>query len=156
MGYIDRTMLPDEKILYRTKKHYIVFLQPALWACGALFFLLNASPYVVKAGWVFAAIAFFSWLNAYVNYAVSEYAITNKRLIMCEGFFIKHTNDTRLATISNLNVDQTLFGQILNYGVLIIKTYGGDDDPFMDIPKPFEFKNCLQMQLDQVTERPKG
>jgi uncharacterized membrane protein YdbT with pleckstrin-like domain len=152
MSYIDQTILPDETILYRTKKHYIVFLQPALWSIGALILFFNASPYVMYSGTVFALIAAFFWIITFLNFSVSEFAITNKRIIMREGFFVKHTNETRLSTIANVGVDQSIFGQILGYGIVTIKTYGGDDDPFSDIPNPFVFKKQLQTQLDQITK----
>ena len=154
MNYIDQNVLPDEKILYRTKKHIIVFLTPLLWTLAALFLSLNGSPYVFKAGLVFGGIALYSWAMTYLNYSVSEFAVTDKRIMMREGFFLKHTNETRISTISNVGVDQNIFGQMLNFGVIIIKTYGGDDDPFMDIDKPFEFKKFLQMQLEKVSSKP--
>ena len=150
MNYIDQNILPDEQILYRTKKHYIVFLQPVLWTCGALIFLLSGNPYIIKSGMVFGVIALCSWIFAYLNYSVSEFAVTNKRIIMCEGFFFKHTNETRINTIANLNIDQNLLAQILDYGTIIVKTYGGNDDPFMDIPKPMAFKRQLELQLDKI------
>ncbi len=152
MSYIDQSILPDEQILYRTKKHYIMFLPSALWTIGAIFLLLNSNPMVVKVSGLFAVIAAFYWIGAYLTYTVSEFAVTNKRILMREGFFLKHTNDTRLATISNVFVTQNPLGQILNYGVVVIKTYGGDEDPFRDIPLPFEFKKCLQIQLDKLVK----
>lgn len=151
MSYIDNNTLPGEQILYRTKKHYIVFLQPLLWTLGAVILSLNGNPYVFKTGLVFTGIALFFWIVTFLNYSVSEFAVTNKRVMMREGFFIKHTNETRINTISNIGVDQNIFGQLLNYGVIIIKTYGGDDDPFMDIDNPFEFKKFLQAQLDKAS-----
>jgi uncharacterized membrane protein YdbT with pleckstrin-like domain len=153
MSYIDDNILPDEKLLYRTRKHYVIFLQPALWTVAAVFFFVNSNDYIVKAGLVFAAIACVFWLTALLNYGFSEFAITDKRILMREGFFLKHINDTRMTTIANIEVNQNPLGQILNYGVLIIKTYGGSDDPFMDIPKPFEFKKVLQLQLDKLAPR---
>lgn len=154
MSYLDHNILPGEQILYRTRKHFIIFLQPVLWTCAAVFLMCVDNPLVVKAGMVFGVIALFSWLAQFLTYSVSEYAVTTKRILMREGFFVKHTNETRIATISNVNIDQNVFGQLFNFGVIIIKTYGGDDDPFTDIPKPFIFKKVLEMQLDQVSQRP--
>ncbi len=152
MSYIDHNVLPDEQLLYRTKKHYIIFLNPFVWSCAATVLLTNSNEYVVKAGMVFGAIALFFWLGKLLDYFASEYAVTNKRILMREGFFVKHINETRIATISNVNIEQNLFGQLFGFGIIILKTYGGNDDPFTDIPKPFLFKRVLEMQLDRVTK----
>jgi uncharacterized membrane protein YdbT with pleckstrin-like domain len=154
MTYFEKSILPDEQILYRTKKHYIIFLNPFLWTCAAIFLFTLPNPFMLKISMVFGAIALFFWLVKLLDYSVSEYAVTTKRILMREGFFIRHINETRIATISNVNIDQNIFGQILNFGVIIIKTYGGDDDPFLDIPKPFLFKKVLETQLDKITSRP--
>ncbi len=150
MSYLDHNILPDEQILYRTKKHYIIFLSPVVWTCAAIFLLSVDNTYVNKAAYLFGLIALLAWLNQLLIYSVSEYAVTTKRIIMREGFFVRHVNETRIATISNVNIDQNVFGQILNFGAIIIKTYGGDDDPFTDIPRPFVFKRILEMQLDKI------
>jgi uncharacterized membrane protein YdbT with pleckstrin-like domain len=150
MSYLDHNILPDEEILYRTRKHYILFLTPFLWTCATLFLFSQHNIYIDKAAYVFGIIAILAWLYQLLLYSVSEYAVTTKRILMREGFFVRHINETRIATISNVNIDQNIFGQILNYGTIIIKTYGGDDDPFMDIPKPFIFKRVLEIQLDKV------
>ncbi len=147
MSYIDQSIMPNETLLYRTKKHYIMFLPSAVWTAGAIFFLFNPNDYVKYAGLVFGALALFFWLGAFLDYSVSEFGITDKRVLMREGFFVKHVNETLLSTLANVSVNQNPLGQILNYGVVIIKTYGGDDDPFMDIPNPNEFKKQLQIQL---------
>lgn len=153
MGYLQQSMLPDEQLLYHTKKHFIFFFQPFLWTCATLFLLSVDNPYVNKAAFVFGAISAFYWISKLLDYYVSEFYITNKRILMREGFFIRHINETRLATISNVNIDQNILGQILNYGTVIIKTFGGDDDPFMEIPKPFVFRKVLQMQLDKIVNK---
>lgn len=150
MNYIDQTLLPDEKVLYRTKKHYIIFLQPLLWTLGACIFLFNSNPIVIKTGLVFLLIAACSWINMWLNYIVSEFAVTNQRIIMREGFFLKHTNETLISTLANLNVTQNILGQLLGYGVVTLKTFGGNDDPFTDIPQPFEFKKRLQEQQSKT------
>ena len=150
MNYINKTMLPGEQVVYYTRKHYIIFLQPTLWTVGMLYllYLSQTNAFLYYPTLVFGIIAFFSWMNGLLNYFFSEFTITNKRVIMREGFFVRHLTETRIATISNVNINQNPFGLMLNYGVVILKTYSGDDDPFTDIPKPFAFKRQLQIQLD--------
>lgn len=151
MGYIDRNLLADETILYRTKKHLIIFLTPLIITGICVFFFYNSNPYVVKIAVIPAIAAAISWANQLLEYFTSEFAVTNKRILMKEGFFFRHSNDTRLPTIATVSVNQSLLGQILNYGTVVINTYGGGTDPFTEIDAPFGFQKTLQEQIDKLT-----
>lgn len=153
MAYIDQNLLPDEKILYRTKKHFIIFLIPVIWTLGAVFFYFNSNPMVVKISLIFVIAALFTWLNAFLIYYTSDFAVTNKRISMKEGFFFRHANDTRLTTIANVTVNQSLLGQILNYGTVVINTFGGTADPFSEINSPVAFQKLLQEQIDLLARK---
>lgn len=153
MSYIDSSLLPDEQIVFRTKKHWIIFFIPAVLAAMTVFFLTNSNPFVAKM-WVVPAVGMvITLINQLLMYATSEFAITSKRIIMREGFFFRHTNETRLATIANVSVNQSLLGQVLDYGTVIIHAFGGDSDPFMQIAGPNAFQKALQAQLDKVSTR---
>lgn len=152
MASIYKQLLPDEKIVFRTKKHIMLFLVPALMTLFALGFLLSSNRYVQIAASIPAIAALFSWLNQYLIYVTSDFVITTKRVIMKEGFFYKHTNNTRLSTIANVSMDQSLLGQFLNYGTIILHAFGGDSDPFTQIAAPNDFQKALQMQLDRLVK----
>lgn len=147
---ISQNLLVDETILYKTKKHYIIFFTPGLWTLVAFIFLMIGHPLVNKVAFIPGLIALASWLNEFLNYYTSEFVITNKRILMREGFFFKHTNEMRLATIANATVNQSLLGQLLNYGTIILYPFGGNADPFMQIAFPNEFQKQLQLQLDKI------
>ncbi|HVY53012.1 MAG TPA: hypothetical protein VHA13_00645, partial [Gammaproteobacteria bacterium] len=94
-------LLPDETIQYETKKHFIIFLMPIIWSLVTLYFLLQNRPLlpgihlpipnnIAFIAWVPAIIAIFSWINQWVNYLSSNFIVTNKRIIMREGFFYRH------------------------------------------------------------------
>jgi uncharacterized membrane protein YdbT with pleckstrin-like domain len=150
MAYIDKNLLVDEKILFRTKKSLIIFLSPVCWTIAAIICFFNSNPYVIKIAFVPGIAALFFWLNQFIQYYFSDFAITNKRILMREGFFYRHTNDTRLTTIASVTVNQSLLGQVLNYGTVFINTFGGEADPFSQIDNPFVFQKTLQGQIEQL------
>jgi uncharacterized membrane protein YdbT with pleckstrin-like domain len=150
MSLFDKNLLPDEKIVYRTKKHYIIFFAPVIWSIATLCFLAYDDPLVKKLAFVPGLMALVTGINQYLIYTFSEFAITNKRIMMREGFFFRHTNETRIATIANVSVTQSLLGQFLDYGSLVVYIFGGDNDPFTDIASPNELQKQIQMQLDKV------
>ena len=151
MSFLDQNLLPGEEIIYRTKKHYIIFFTPALLIIVACVFLFNSNHYVVKLAIFPAAAAVIAFLNQLLLYVTSEFAVTNKRVRMREGFFVRHTKETRLATIADVQVDQNVLGQLLNYGSVSLQAFGGSEDPFTLLDKPNEFQKQLQLQLDKIT-----
>ena len=153
MSYIENNLLPDERILYRTKKHFIIFLTPVVWTLITAFFLFNPYPVLVKVAFLMGIVSSLSWANQALNYATSDFVLTNKRIMMKEGFSFRHTNEARLVTLANVTINQSLFGQLLNYGTVIINTFGGENDPFAQIASPLAFRKQILMQLDKVTSK---
>ncbi|MCD6039024.1 MAG: hypothetical protein K0S27_424 [Gammaproteobacteria bacterium] len=153
-NFINKNLIADEKVLYRTKKHIIIFMIPLFLTLITLFFFLNANPYLVKASYIGGIITALSWLNQFLLYVVSEFAITDKRIMMREGFFYRHTNETRLSAIANVGVNQSLLAQLLNYGTVFINTFGGETDKFTELTTPLIFQKKLQELLYSAATPP--
>jgi uncharacterized membrane protein YdbT with pleckstrin-like domain len=143
-------LLPEEKILFQTKKHFIIFLPSILTTLACFFFLFNGNPYVVKFAFLPAIAALLCWANDSLNYITSRFAVTTKRVRMREGFLYKHISEMRLATIANITVTQSLLGQVLNYGTVIIYPFGGNADPFEQIADPNTFVKQVELQMDSL------
>lgn len=156
MSYIEKNLLPDEEVIFRTKKHLIIFLVPCAWIIATLFCLINANPIVVKLAFAPAIAALATLGNSWLTYVTSEFAVTNKRVMMKEGFFFRHSNELRLSTISNITVNQSLLAQMLSYGTLIISPFGADNDVFTEIANPYAFQKNAQIQLDKISSQPKN
>lgn len=152
MSYIDKNLLPDERILFRTKKHVIIFLIPLFWTIFSIYAssYMRSNPILVKLDWTPWVVALIFWGYSGLEYIFSEFAVSNKRVMMREGFFYRHTNEMRLVTISQVNVDQSLLGQILDYGIVSINAFGAFD-AYPMIAKPFTFQKYVNEQLDTLT-----
>lgn len=150
MNHKLQNLSPDEHILFQTKKHLIIFLPSVLMTLACLFFLFNSNPYVVKVTFLPAIAALLSWINDLLIYVSSSFTVTTKRVILKEGFFFKHTNEMRIATIANATVNQSLLGGFLNYGTVILYPFGGNADPFTQIADPYGLLKYLQLQLDKI------
>lgn len=149
-NYISKNLLPDEQILYRTKKHWIIFLTPTFLTIMTLFFFFNSNPFLTTVSYVLAFVTFLYWCNQFLLYYASEFAITNKRVMMREGFFYRHTNETRLNAISNVGATQSLLAQMLSYGTVFINSFGGETDAFTELDEPVKFQKKLQELLYDV------
>ena len=146
-NYISKNILPDEKILYRTKKHWIIFFNPLALTLVTLFFFLNSNPWVVKVSYIMSIVTLLCWLNQFLLYCASEFAITDKRVMMREGVFYRHTNETRLSAISNVGATQSLLAIACHYGTVFINTFGGETDAFTELDEPVVFQKKLQELL---------
>ncbi len=150
MSYIDRNLLAGERILFRTKKHLIIFFYPVILTIFAIYAggYMHSQPLLQKIDWLPGAIALFLWIYSWLQYQFSDYVVTNRRVMMREGFFLRHTNEMRIETISQVNVDQNLLGQLLNYGIVRLQAFGAQDY-FTMISRPNEFQRSVNQQVDQ-------
>jgi uncharacterized membrane protein YdbT with pleckstrin-like domain len=152
MSYIDKNLLADETVLFRTKKHVIVFLFPFILAIASIviFVYMRNNAILAPLAFVPSLIVFLIWCRVGLDYLTSEYAVTNKRIMMREGFFIRHANEMRLTAISQVNVDQNLFGQLLDYGVVSINAFGAFD-AYPLIAHNFVFQKYVNEQVDKAS-----
>lgn len=152
MSYIDKNLLPDEQILFRTKKHLIIFTIPFLFLLFAFVtgHYMSTNPILFKVQWAPWLVTLIIWLHALFEYYASDYVVTNKRILMREGFFYRHTNEMRLSAISQVNVYQNLFGQIVDFGTVSIQAFGAFD-AFSLIAKPNLFQKYINEQIDKIS-----
>ena len=163
MRFIENTLLKDEKIVFATRPHWVVFLNPALILC--LIFVLqwdgvraignvhiydHSLQFWLTAGVFLAAVV--AALNALMVRKTSEYGITNKRILMKTGLIQRQTSELFLDKVEAIYVDQSILGRILNYGVLNIVGTGGSRDPFYCVPDPLHFRKVAQQQIDLFAE----
>lgn len=160
MSYIDKVLMPDETILYRTRPHWIIFASTVAWLLVAFFISLIGPEFPLSQqlpltkifGYLFLALAAYTGLDAYITYITSEYAITNKRILMKTGFIRRVTFEIFLRSVESVIVNQSILGRILGYGTTIIGGVGGSKDPFYNIPNPLDFRAKVQQLIDQLPD----
>jgi uncharacterized membrane protein YdbT with pleckstrin-like domain len=97
---------------------------------------------------IFLILALYSSIMPTIIYVTSDYAVTNKRIIMREGFFDRRISDTRLSTVSHVDVNQGPIAQLCNYGDIAINSFGGVGDIFTLIARPNEFQRSVRALLN--------
>lgn len=116
--YVESNLIRDEHIVYETKLHWITFV--SLKALLTLFI----APLIARA--------------------TSEFAITNKRIIIKVGLISRHTLEMNLSKVESVIVDQGIWGRILGYGSITVIGTGGTNEPFPYIANPMEFRKQFQ------------
>lgn len=153
MNYIDRSLMPDERILFRTKKHLIIFFYPLVLFIFSLYatYYMRGNEILVRVQWAPWLITLLFWVYTWIEYQTSDFAVTNKRIIMREGFFNRHVAEMRLATISQVSIDQGILGQLLNFGTVSLNAFGATD-AFTMLAKPTQFQQHVNEQLDKIVK----
>lgn len=149
MGYVERHLLPGERVLYKTRLHWGVFIKPALVLLGGIVLMIVLRP-VQDPRWLWmvgAAVALIGlvWgLVCYVEVMTSEFAVTSSRLIFKVGLISRYTTELLLAKVESISVQQGLVGRVLGYGDLTVTGTGGAREVFRRVRDPIGFRNHVQ------------
>ena len=150
MSYVDANLLEGERMLYRTRLHWKVFVPPILFA------LVMSVPvaWIALAGtwsafaWIPPALAALWLIAAFVKRQTSEFVVTNKRVLMKIGVFTVRSIELLLSKVEAITVHQSLMGRMLGYGDIVLTGSGGTVEPFSTIQSPLAFRNAVQAASD--------
>ena len=124
--YIDANLIRGEAVVYQARPHWILFLS---WRSLLTLGLLPL-----------------------VEYVTSEFAVTNKRVIMKTGWISRQVLELNLHKIESVNVDQSLLGRLLGYGTITIIGTGGTRETFDRIAHPLAFRKAFQEQESEFED----
>lgn len=154
MSYIDRHLLPGEVVTFRTRLHWKIFVVPvtvslvmvavAVWAFSANRRLWAIPP---------VAIALILLLAAWIRRRSSEFAVTNKRVIIKLGVTTTRSMELLLSKIEGITVTQSLWGRMFGFGEIVVTGSGGTQEPFDGIQSPLDFRQAVQAATDGNNDR---
>lgn len=149
----------EEQLLYKTKPHWVIFMPAIFWSVLLLLILifgsatnsigqiriLNSPPlYKIAATLCFITAAFYG-ASAYIQREFTEYSVTTKRVLVKSGLIHRKTIEIMARKIEGIQIVQSPWGRILNYGSIIVVGIGGSQDPLPYIPSPNHFRQKVQI-----------
>lgn len=157
--YVERVMLPDERLEYVGRIHWIIFMPGVLSALGGAllclfpFRLLNhflfpalieqMRDYILFSGLSAVGAGLLLIINAYLRMISTELVVTNIRVIAKTGFISRNTFEIMLSRIEGANIEQTVWGRLLNFGSIYVHGTGGGITPIDHVADPLPFKKQL-------------
>src|SRR5450432_2283022 len=144
MGFVERNLLPNEQVTYRARLHWIIYLVPAIVILAAIAIALAGGGI---AAMVVGGIGLLSMLPPWIKSSSSEFAITNKRVVIKVGLIRRHSLELLLQKVEGIGVDQGIIGRILGYGTITVSGVGGTKEAFQRISNPLEFRRQVQASL---------
>jgi uncharacterized membrane protein YdbT with pleckstrin-like domain len=144
--YIHEILQPDEKIVFTTTIHWMIYLPGVLlWivAIGIYVFGMQFSP-----GWSLVALAVgllaaISTFRAWFRRWTTEIDVTDRRIVFKRGFIRRHTVEMNMDKVESVDVDQSILGRIFDFGDIVVRGTGVGIEPLRNIQAPLEFRNYV-------------
>lgn len=163
MAYYTKVLVPDEKVRYVGSLHWSIYLRSFLWlvlavAAGVGSWLLPAdtlspgqTPPVVSAGLAIAAAIFglvwlFGLASAWGRRATTEIVVTDRRIIFKEGFIRRRTLEMNMNKVETVDVIQSIWGRIFNFGTVTIRGVGSSYEPLTRVANPLALRTAIVAQ----------
>jgi hypothetical protein len=119
---VDRYLLPDERSVITVRMHPAGLAGPLVLACGGLVAARKLSgrsprPDIVWGAYLLVPLYFLRRLAAW---PVSYLTITDKRMMLIGGLFIRTAAAMPLKKVTGLTLQRTVPGRLLGYGTLVV------------------------------------
>lgn len=148
--YIDEILQPDEKVLFTTKIHWVIYWPAILaWIAALGFFAMTRGPvegmtvvFLALAA-ICALVALYFSLRAWFRRWTSETDVTTMRVVHKEGFIQRETFEMNLDRVESVDVSQSIAGRLLGYGDVTIVGVGDSERTIKMIGSPIQFRNHI-------------
>jgi uncharacterized membrane protein YdbT with pleckstrin-like domain len=161
MSYVEKNLIPGERVVYRTGVHWSVLVGPtivaAIIAAPGIALLAyrdriasNEFPVyaVAIAGAALVVVAAIVLAYNVIKRNATEIAVTDRRVIIKTGMTSRRSLEIMVAKVESIGIDETVMGRVLGYGTVVIHGTGGTPEPFRKIAHPSEFRREVQQQVD--------
>jgi uncharacterized membrane protein YdbT with pleckstrin-like domain len=126
--YVDQSLGENERVVVRGR-------YPMVFWLGAWLALIVLGIIIVGV-WIF--------LQATITMLTTEFAVTNKRVILKRGFINRDTRELAVGSIESVQLHQSVLGRIFNYGSLSVTGTGDAIIVFPQMADPVAFRRAIE------------
>ena len=153
MSYIEGNLLAGERVVFRTRLHWKILVGPLLFAVATF---LPVAWLMAQGTWTYLVLiapglGLLILLAAVIRRQSSDFAVTNKRVMMKIGVFTTRSVELLLSKVEAITVHQSLGGRVFGYGDLVVTGSGGTEERFSNIQAPLELRRAVQSVTDRET-----
>ena len=147
MSYVKEVLQPGEKVLFVSTIHWLTYGPAAL----LLIVAIAASAFAAwgheliwhSVSLVFFAASLLSAAGAWFKRWTTEIAVTDRRIIYKRGFIRRHTIEMHMDKVESVDVNQSLFGRMLDYGDVLVRGTGVGFEPLRMVESPIALRNAV-------------
>lgn len=150
MSYAQSVLQPGETIVATGHLHWIIYRWAIVFlVAGAAVLWLERvywpnSDVLIVTAMTFGALFLVAFLYAWFIRWITEFAVTNRRVISKRGFIWRETEEMNMDKVETVDIDQTILGRILRYGDMRITGTGGTNNiEVRRIADPFALRNAI-------------
>ena len=135
-----------EEICLEARRHGIVLVRPLAWAVllgGAGGALLTLSWPLSLAGAVVVALGAAVALRAVWKWEHTRMVVTTEKVFVMNGTLRRQARTVRLAAVETVELEQSLRGQLLGYGTVVVGSLALDH-----VPRPKRVYRLLERLTD--------
>lgn len=134
-SYVEDALVPGERILHQGRLSW--------WSVWHLLALGTVLLPAFGLGLVF-------WAWAWVRLKSTEIAVTTRRLIVKHGLVRRKTIEVNIQRVESLQVEQSVWGRLLNHGTLVVAGTGTSHAPIEGIADPMAFRRAFVQAQDSA------
>jgi hypothetical protein len=159
MAYYTRILSPDEQVRYIGRLHWAIYVRGwiLLFAAAALGIAYaadgaaetGAPSYGYALGGGAALLLIFSlvaFLSAWARRITTEIVVTDRRIIFKEGFIQRRTMEMNMNKVETVDVVQSIWGRIFNFGSVLVRGTGSTYEPLRRIADPVALRSAIIAQ----------
>jgi hypothetical protein len=161
MGYIERNLLPGEKVMYKTRLHWSVLIGSValalLFAGAGVALMVGGGPAMsgprfksiqMDVAYAFLFLSVFFLIHGMLKRNATEMSVTNRRLVIKTGLLSRRTIELLLGKVESIQVQESFAGRMFGYGTVMVHGTGGTPESFHKIAHPLEFRRQMEQQVE--------
>jgi lysylphosphatidylglycerol synthetase-like protein (DUF2156 family) len=136
----------DEEVCLEARRHGIVLARPLFWAVvlSGIGGVVSTAPRPFSvAGGVVIGLAVLVAVRAVWKWERTRVVVTTDRVFVVGGTLRRHAQAVRLAAVEAVEIEQTLAGQLLGYGTVVVGPLALDH-----VPKPKSVYRLVERLAD--------
>jgi len=156
--YLESLLGQNEKLVLTARQHTFILLSAiaaeilviGLILAGVTALTVMAVP-LAAFGYLLLVLPVVKGTYDFLNWRQLKYVITNRRVIQLSGIFSKKATDSSLEKVTDVQMSQSTFGRIFNYGdieILTASELGANN--FRRIANPVRFKTAMLDAKEQM------
>ena len=158
MRYLHSVLQPGETVLYDTKISWTTYIPGLLTLIAAIVVYFALQGLVPSPAWVaqgvgliLLVVALYLLFREWFERWTTEIVITNRRIILKRGFIRRDTAEMHMDKVESVDVNQSVFGRLLNYGDVTVRGTGAGLETLHLIDAPVEFRNHVKTHQQEET-----
>jgi uncharacterized membrane protein YdbT with pleckstrin-like domain len=148
MSYVERVLQPGEQVRHISSIHWIGYWPGVAVALLAVVAYWLGEARLLPRVWLYtsyalALVAIVLLIREWLQWWITEIAVTNRRVIYKKGLVRRQTNEMNMDKVESVQVDQSILGRLFDFGTVKILGTGEGFESLRTIAGPIKLRNSI-------------